>query len=129
MNYPIITLSNGLRVGNFSSPHSFTFTDGSILPACDDDQALIGTLITHEVHSSSIDPRTKKNKLFNDINISFELSDHVIGLIDIWDVKYERDEVDVVIVPLPVMQALYSKYSLKDIKDSPFRTIRVADRL
>ena len=29
----IITLSNGKKVANFSSPHPFTFTDGSVIPA------------------------------------------------------------------------------------------------
>lgn len=30
---PIVELSNGKLVANFSSPHPFTFTDGNILPA------------------------------------------------------------------------------------------------
>ena len=29
----ITKLSNGLKVGNFSSPHPFTFEDGSVIPA------------------------------------------------------------------------------------------------
>ena len=33
-NFPTVTLSNGLTVANFSSPHEFKFEDGSILDAC-----------------------------------------------------------------------------------------------
>lgn len=32
----ITKLSNGLRVANFSSPHPFTFEDGSVIPAVND---------------------------------------------------------------------------------------------
>ena len=32
----ITKLSNGLKVGNFSSPHAFTFEDGSVIPAVND---------------------------------------------------------------------------------------------
>ena len=31
--FPIVTLSNGLRVANFNSPHAFEFEDGTILSA------------------------------------------------------------------------------------------------
>ena len=39
MDSKIFTLKNGLRVANFSSPHPFTFTDGTIIPAVEDEKA------------------------------------------------------------------------------------------
>jgi len=38
-------LKNGLRVGNFSSPHDFLFNDGSILPAVDKETSRILSLV------------------------------------------------------------------------------------
>ena len=35
----IITLSNGKKVANFSSPHPFTFTDGSVIPAVSNEES------------------------------------------------------------------------------------------
>ena len=42
MNAPvghITKLSNGLKVANFSSPHPFTFDDGSVIPAVNDNES------------------------------------------------------------------------------------------
>ena len=39
MKRHITTLTNGKKVANFSSPHEFKFTDGSILPAVSDELA------------------------------------------------------------------------------------------
>ncbi len=37
--FPIVTLSNGFKVANFSSAHKFKFEDGSILEAVSDEQS------------------------------------------------------------------------------------------
>lgn len=45
---PIVTLSNGIRVGNFSSNHPFEFEDGTILPACKSDRFVAGAAAPQE---------------------------------------------------------------------------------
>ena len=63
---PITTLTTGLRVGNFSSPHPFRFTDGSELPACSPERANGCMLNSHEVETD--------RGLWTDIDLEFTLS-------------------------------------------------------
>ena len=91
----IITLSNGKKVANFSSPHPFTFTDGSILPAVSPSEAkrLKVTFIEEELPG-------------DDIKLSFELSDSVLAEMDKWVRMKHNDEVHVVFCPLPMITAI-----------------------
>jgi hypothetical protein len=111
---PIITLSNGLRVGNFSSPHPFTFTDGSVLPACSDDRAERGKLDAVEILHDGI-------KGTKDIEISFKLNPIVREMID------EADHIncDVVLVPFPVLRAMKDE----GLPLGKLRVIRSANRI
>jgi hypothetical protein len=113
----VITLSNGKRVGNFSSPHSFTFTDGSVLPAVSVEEAERLKVDFHE-----------EDLLGNgDVSLSFSLSDvvreRVIDLNDMWC----KEEIDVVFVPLPMLTTL--KNIGWDVRNSPFRAVRIEDRI
>jgi len=113
----ITTLSNGKKVANFSSPHPFTFTDGSILPAMDLE-------ISKELSLKEIEtPINDKG----DIEISFEITGMIEGEMHSWEQGYKRLHVDVVFCPLPMIMAL--KKSGYDLLHSPFRTIRMADRI
>lgn len=117
MNAPskIITLSNGKRVANFSSPHPFRFTDGSKLPA----------------HNSSWAEQYKilfieKDCGDGDVELSFELTDSVRDLMRLWRAVHILGEVDVVYIPLPMLQAMVAKGI--NIKSTPFRAVRMESR-
>tara|TARA_R110000868_G_scaffold411187_2_gene702187 strand:- start:48 stop:440 length:393 start_codon:yes stop_codon:yes gene_type:complete len=112
----VTTLSNGKKVANFSSPHPFTFTDGSILPAMDLE-------ISKELSLKEIEtPINDKG----DIEISFEITGMIEAEMHSWEQGYKRLHVDVVICPLPMIMAL--KKSGYNLLDSPFRTVRMSER-
>ena len=123
MENRIYKLKNGLRIANFSSPHSFTFTTGEILPAVDDELA---TRMMLEVEET---PQKERHVKFNTVTLDWSLSEDVADYIDLWWTFYNLKKIDIVIVPLPVMTALHSIWNDKDILKSPFRVIRVANRI
>ena len=114
---PLATLESGLIVGNFSSPHAFTFTDGTVLPACSASRSALGALEAHE------DMVQNKKGRWTDIKISFTLSEQCrLGLHEA-----SKAKCDIVIVPRVVLEAL--EKSGRDTSVSKFRTIRMADRV
>lgn len=119
-DFPTVTLANGIRVGNFSSPHPFIFDDGTTLDACHADRARALMLEQRETEHA-----WRVNDVdITDIQLAFEMSPAVHEEID----RIQRDEdVDVVIVPLPVLQCL--RDMVPDIQRTKFRGIRVADRV
>ena len=119
----IITLKNGLRVANFSSPHPFTFTDGTVLPAVSDELAKATMLGTEE----TLVPQ--RNARFRTISLEWSMTERVRDEIDYWFTFFAMKKVDVVIVPLPVLLAMKKTWLEKDLVKSPFRAIRVADRI
>ena len=162
----IITLSNGKKVANFSSPHSFTFTDGSVIPAVDAEESVRLKVTFNE----DIDEN-------GDVMLDFTLSDAVIEEMKYWMKLWENKEVDVVFCCLPmitaikdaqiehahdtdrwyndiqwaeevnssykdtpapeipkvlepfVVKGLEDMYHLTNLKSSPFRAIRMEDRI
>ena len=111
---PIVTTTEGLRIANFSSPHSFEFTDGTILPACEADRVENSSLTSVE---EEID-----NGRWTDIRLRFEMNDEVKNLVTLALALWYAGQVDIIIVPFPVLKALHIT------GDHPFRTIRCADR-
>lgn len=147
----IITLSNGKRVANFSSPHSFTFTDGSEIPAVDAEESVRLKVTFNE----DIDED-------GDIFLHFTLSDAVLEEMKYWMKLWINKEVDVVFCCLPMITAIkdaleeydiecreYHNYMNSDpfpnskyepmpdalasivgsLKNSPFRAVRMEDRI
>jgi hypothetical protein len=155
----IITLSNGKKVANFSSPHPFTFTDGSVIPAVskEESERLKVTFIENDHQDES-----------GDISLRFELSKDVIFEMRYWVAMYNVGYVDVVFCPLPMITAIKAEEHEHDdelreyhnhydhqaydeprpwtpevlsilvsqrdeyehrIKTSPFRAIRMEDRI
>jgi len=112
----IIILSNGKKVANFSSPHAFTFTDGSILPAVSNEEAERLKVTFHEDESPN-----------GDVKLSFSLSDAVLEEVDKYLNLWHNAEVYHVYCPLPMIQAL--KERSFDVINSPFRSIRIEDRI
>jgi hypothetical protein len=96
MTMPVIILKNGLRVGNFSSPHGFEFSTGEFLPSCTPDRTERLKLDSYESEFPGILGTT-------DIEIVWKLSP---------DVERElakvnaRDDVDIVLIPFPVLEVL-----------------------
>lgn len=119
---PIVELSNGLKVINFSSPHPFNFEDGTILPACSAKRAQSLMLKAEERESRSLCLR------WTDIDLEFKMSEPVRH--ELMVCCYEQ--VDIVLVPLPVLQ-LARKIRLPHeharIIQQKVRGIRVKDRV
>jgi hypothetical protein len=114
----VATLSNGKRVANFSSPHPFTFTDGTILPArSNEDAERLKVNFIEDVDSDG------------DVRLSFELSKEVWQEIHHWMMMFAHDKVDVVFCPLPMLTAIKQNNPDFNLKSTPFRAIRMEDRI
>ena len=116
---PVVTLKNGIRVANFSSPHTFNFNDGTVCPACESDRVKAGSLERKDVESpfpglpgiTAVIPEFKlNNELRNELRI------------------LQKDSgIDVVLVPYPVLEAIREDGLYDEL--SKAATICVADRL
>jgi len=121
----IAILANGIRVVNFSSPHPFTFDDGTILPAVSKIKTQSLMLTPEEITSDGIGRTT-------DIDISFSISEPIIDEVMKFALNEEwNDGKTIVIIPLPVMQAMKALDDNLgfDLKTSPFRCVRIVDRV
>ena len=114
------SLSNRKRVGNFSSPHDFKFTGGTILPAVHNEEAeRLKVTFVESLH---------ENELYNiDVTLSFKISQEILDEMEHWMRLWRSSRVDVVLCPLPMLQGL--KESGYDIVNSPFRAVRIEDRI
>ena len=113
MSMPMITLTNGLRIANFSSPHPFNFEDGSVLPACDPERVKRGSLDVTEEEFCGI-------KSTIDIKITFSISESVAEMLE----EAQSSEADVVLVPFPVLNAMRDEGR----NLGKFRVVRIKDR-
>jgi hypothetical protein len=113
-----VTLTNGKVVANFSSPHPFHFEDGTVLPAVSNFLSEKLKIVFHEKEYDN-----------GDIKLSFSLSNAVLE--EIFEVMQLKDEnhVDVVFCPLPMIVAIKEEFGEKWLINSPFRSIRVEDRI
>lgn len=116
----IITLSNGKRGGNFSSPHPFTFTDGSVLPACDNDMAEALKVTFEETPVMGIP---------GDVTLEFSLTKPVMEHMDRWMSRYYNGDVNVVFCALPMIVAIVEVFGANYLLRSPFRGVRMEDRI
>jgi hypothetical protein len=118
MHRKIISLANGKRIANFSSPHPFTFDDGTVLGAVSDDIAQhLKTTIVETVHQDGS----------GDIELTITLSESVQQEMAYW--MEHRNEVDVVFCPLMIVSAIKETHGMEYLKKSPFRTTRLVDRV
>ncbi len=113
----IVTLSNGKKVANFSSPHDFIFEDESVLPKVSAEEAerLKVNFIEKELNNG-------------DIELSFSLSDVVFAQMTKWIDMHRKGEVDVVFCPLPMISCIKETYG-PQARLYPFRSIRIEDRV
>jgi hypothetical protein len=93
---PTCTLSNGLRVLNFSSAHQFNFADGTVLEACSAERSKWLAMDLKETETPSACGRFKM------LSLTFSMSDAVQREVDAM-----RDaQVDIVLCPLPLVELL-----------------------
>ena len=120
MTTTIITLSNGKKVGNFSSPHPFMFTDGSILESQSNN-------IAEKLKVDFIEKELGNGDIILDFSLSIDVIDAMQQWMDLWVDK----KVDVVFCPLPMITAIKKStwYGESWLRDSPFRSIRIEDRI
>lgn len=120
MSYTTCTLSNGLVVANFSSPHEFKFEDGTILPACSAGRAKRLMLVAEESESTM----TVNGCTIVDLELTFKMSQVVEQ--ELSEMCLD-DSIDIVLVPLPVLQCA------RELKvgwiERKARAIRVKDRV
>ena len=127
----VVRLSNQLLVGNFSSPHAFTFDDGTVLDAVSDYDSM---RLKVDFNETLIEPNKKG---FDTISLDFTLSDEVKHEMEVWMKMYQHNDVDIVLCPLPMIEAfeqeglLALSLGMIDgwIVNSPFRAVRMKDRI
>ena len=120
----IMELSNGIRIANFSSPHSFKFTDGNILPA-------VALEDTKRLELSVVEQKTVDRRRIDTVVLRYFFTSAVRDEIRYWQKLYNNNEVDIVIIPLPVLNVMKSEedYTNLDLLNSPFRVVRLVDRV
>ena len=121
---PAVTLSNGVRVANFSSPHPFNFVDGSVLPACDNERSRTLSMDRADEESPWAGPLFNVSAPITAVKPVFVLNEATLAELraaeETWDV-------DIVLVPFPLLQALQSTGT--DVFFSKVATVIMADRI
>ena len=79
------------------------------------------TIIRHHENSQYI----------STISLDFTLSDEVKREMEVWIKMYQHNDVDIVLCPLPMIQALYKDEYDRGAKllKTPFRAVRMKDRI
>ena len=126
VRFKTVRLSNQLIVGNFSSPHPFTFDDGSVLDAVNDyDSERLKVTFIETIVQERVEPVHKT------VSLDFSLTADVLEEMEIWTKMWKHNDVDIVLCALPMIQALQKNIVNDDyhILDSPFRAVRLKDRI
>lgn len=119
---PVTTLKNGLVVGNFSSPHDFNFDTGEILKACDPERSerlkvdFIPNISIQNIRGIEI----KNNSLT--FGLTPELKEEVVKIL------MSRNNPDIILIPLPMIQAIKKDMPDLNISETPFRGVKMKSR-
>ena len=113
-----VTLENGLKVGNFSSPHSFQFNTGETLPGVPGDESKRLSIRREEKVVESGDSR------FRNVEISFRMTREVAAAL----IAAEKEDVDIIIVPLPIKSAMEQE-GIWEGTEGKLRTCVLSDRV
>ena len=100
---PAVNLTNGLRVANFSSPHAFNFVDGTVLPACDEPRSRALSMDRADEESPWPGPLFGVKAAIQQVKPKFLLNDATLAAL--WEAQ-ETWDVDIVLVPFPLLQAV-----------------------
>tara|TARA_R110002020_G_scaffold134164_2_gene299265 strand:- start:1008 stop:1442 length:435 start_codon:yes stop_codon:yes gene_type:complete len=124
LRFKTVRLSNQLIVGNFSSPHPFTFEDGSVLDAVSDYDSMRLKVIFNETI-------VQERSTVMTVSLDFSLTADVLEEMEIWTKMWKHNDVDIVLCALPMIQALQKNIVNDDyhILDSPFRAVRLKNRI
>ena len=117
MEVPVVTLTTGLRVANFSSPHSFIFEECSGLEAWSDERA---TAVSLE-HDEDETPHPSFPGVV-EVRLTWRAPAALSGELRSLN---KRPDVDVVLIPFPMLEALRSA----GLPIGKARVIRVKDRM
>jgi len=117
-NSQTITLSNGLTIANFSSPHPFNFITGEVLPACDDDWAKEMMLDINETEYHV----NEDGLVWTDVSLKIDVPKNVRE--ELYKLMH-NDDIDIILVPHMVLQAMKDYPMITD----KCRVIRCADRI
>ena len=122
--FPAITLSNGLTVVNYSSPHPYKFETGEVLPACDEYLVKYHSLAENHMES----PVKRGDVSWTDIKIVDTLTELQMESLRMLNAD---PDVDIVLVPLRVLKAIKKEYAVgtSNFKKSKFRVCRIEDRI
>lgn len=108
------------RFYNFSSPHEYHLDDGEIIPAHTEADALRWKIDVHEIPVNDQ----------GDLKLSFTLSQEVIArMTHFYELQqyYATKTRIIVFCPLMMLQAM--EQNGMDILSSPFRAVRMEDRI
>ena len=94
--YPSIKLNSGIKIVNYSSPHTYKFHTGEELPACSDEVAQDTKLEAHH-------DKDKNDKGWYDITIFYTLSEMQKKELPM---LAEFNEIDIILVPFPVLNCI-----------------------
>ena len=100
---PTKTLSNGLRVGNLTSGHTFEFEDGLLLDACEQDRVEAGKL---DIVETNIIERAVGGVEWISIRMKPTLTAVAASMILIAEDLVASNQVDLIIVPLMMLEAI-----------------------
>jgi hypothetical protein len=133
----VVRLSNQLLVGNFSSPHQFTFDDGTILDAVSDYDSMRLKVDFNETIVETCTPNVGETdeirnyiKAYSTVTLDFTLSDEVKREMEVWMKMHQHNDVDIVLCPLPMIEAFKLEGLVNGwIVNSPFRAVRMKDRI
>lgn len=122
---PAVTLTNNVRVANFSSPHPFNFVDGSVLPTCDKERSeALSMGRDNDIKEPWAGPLFNVSAPITAVKPVFDLTDVVL---DELQAAQETWDVDIVLVPFPLLQALRNNGLLD--RFTKVATVIMADRI
>jgi len=125
---PVTTLKNGLIVGNFSSPHEFNFDTGETLTACDPERSerlkvdFIPNISIQNIRGIEI----KNNSL--SFGLSPELKREIGIILENNFMSGKNHNPDIILIPLPMIQAMKKEIPDLNISETPFRGIKMKSR-
>ncbi len=97
---PSITLSSGLNVVNFSSPHPFNFDSGEILPGCSPERSRALSMGGDDVTKTQT---LRNGKVVELVTKRFTMTE---GILRELYLLQNNVHVDVILVPFPTLQGL-----------------------
>ena len=105
---PSVRLSNGLVIVNHSSPHVFTFEDGSVLEACSPEMSRRLTLGSNDTEQEYHNPLTLGKHIL--VRKNFELTEAIVSDFEGLSMAYYRGLFDICLVALPLLKTIQEDY-------------------